>query len=142
VNETNNSASRLEWLESRFALRVASRLSQAAEPIPADVAERLRFAREQALARARAARVDTAPAVVARSGGAAALGGPPSRWVKIAAVVPLVLLVAGLLLIDAWHRRQQVDAAAEIDAAILADDLPPRAYGDPGFVEFLKAPRE
>ena len=31
-------------------------------------------------------------------------------------------------------------AAAEVDAALLADDLPPEAYTDPGFGEFLKAP--
>jgi hypothetical protein len=27
---------------------------------------------------------------------------------------------------------------AEIDSAILADDLPPAAYTDPGFAQFLK----
>jgi hypothetical protein len=27
---------------------------------------------------------------------------------------------------------------AEIDAAILTDDLPPAAYTDPGFAQFLK----
>jgi hypothetical protein len=27
---------------------------------------------------------------------------------------------------------------AEVDAALLADDLPPAAYSDPGFVQFLK----
>ena len=32
--------------------------------------------------------------------------------------------------------------AAEIDALLLSDDLPPGAYADPGFVEFLKKPRE
>jgi hypothetical protein len=32
--------------------------------------------------------------------------------------------------------------AAEIDSALLADDLPPKAYSDAGFVEFLKTPRE
>jgi hypothetical protein len=29
-------------------------------------------------------------------------------------------------------------AAAEVDTALLADTLPPEAYRDPGFVEFLK----
>ena len=31
---------------------------------------------------------------------------------------------------------------AEIDAALLADDLPPKAYSDAGFAEFLKTPPE
>ena len=36
------------------------------------------------------------------------------------------------------HLSQQV--AAEVDAALLGDDLPINAYRDPGFVEYLKAP--
>jgi hypothetical protein len=42
--------------------------------------------------------------------------------------------------IQRLHNDSQISAAAEIDASLLADDLPPSAYSDPGFVEFLKAP--
>ena len=35
------------------------------------------------------------------------------------------------------RRLQQIAVAAEIDSALLADALPPTAYGDPGFSEFL-----
>jgi hypothetical protein len=49
-------------------------------------------------------------------------------------VVPLVMLVAGTG--DEWHARAQIEAA-EVDVALLADDLPPDAYSDAGFVEFL-----
>lgn len=144
---TSTAADRLDLIESRFALRVAARLSEASETLGADVGERLRFARERALERARervlaAAPAESASTVAGRPGGSAALGGPPGRWIKFAALVPLAALIAGLLLINEWNQRQQVDAAAEIDAAILADDLPPRAYSDPGFVEFLKKPRD
>jgi hypothetical protein len=34
------------------------------------------------------------------------------------------------------HRAHEV---AEVDAALLTDDLPPSAYADPGFIQFLKA---
>ena len=51
-------------------------------------------------------------------------------------------LIAGLLLIQQWQTDDQISAAAEIDAALLADDLPPVAYSDAGFAEFLKTPRE
>ena len=51
-------------------------------------------------------------------------------------------LAAGLLLIEHWQSNAQIAAAAEIDANLLADDLPPGAYSDPGFVEFLKSPRD
>jgi hypothetical protein len=70
------------------------------------------------------------------------LGGQPLWWTRMASVLPLVTLVLGLFLIDQWHDRAQISAAADVDSALLADDLPPDAYSDPGFAEFLKSPRE
>ena len=142
MNPSASARARLELLEPRVALRVAARLSEAAEVLPAGADERLRFAREKALERARARRAEAAPALLGPRGGAALLGGGPSRWFKLASLLPLIALVGGLLLIGEWHSRQQVEAAAEIDALLLSDDLPPGAYADPGFVEFLKKPRE
>lgn len=132
-------------LEARFALRVTARLSDKALEPSHDVAERLRVAREQAIARARVARLAAAgaTAVVVDGGGAAALGRGPSeggRWFKLASLVPLAVLIAGLLTIQYWHTRSQIAAAADVDAALLADDVPPSAYADPGFAEFLKSP--
>ena len=132
-------AARLEALEARFALRVTTALDEGADELGADVQERLRFAREQALARARASR--TAGSVSGRAGGSAVLGGG-GWWFKLASAAPLAALIAGLMLISQWHSREQVAAAAEIDAALLADELPLLAYKDPGFVEFLKRPQD
>jgi hypothetical protein len=73
------------------------------------------------------------------SSGSAAIGGPPSVWLRMASLMPLVVLVGGLVLIQQHHAREQIVTAAEIDAALLADELPPTAYGDPGFTEFLHA---
>eukprot|EP01136_Pigoraptor_vietnamica_P023949 Opistho-1_new@6697 len=129
---------------TRFGLRVAAGLTERSEALPHDVSERLRFAREQALTKARAARAaqaEAAPASqVLRAGGALALGGMGNsspRWLKFASVLPLCLLVAGLLLIDHGQWYEQVSATAEIDTALLSDNLPPAAYGDPGFSEYL-----
>ena len=55
-------------------------------------------------------------------------------------MLPLLALVGGLVLIQHSQTRAQIRTAAEVDAALLADDLPPAAYGDDGFVEFLKTP--
>jgi Protein of unknown function (DUF3619) len=132
----------LEALESRFAFRVAGRLSDHAGALGADIGERLRFAREQALVRAAAARtaLSAETRVLGQTGGSALLGGGSSWWVRVASVLPLVVLVGGLLLIQHWQTQAQIAVAAEVDAALLADDLPPEAYGDAGFVEFLKTP--
>lgn len=127
-----------EAMQARFALRVAARLTERSQDLGPDVTERLRFAREQALARARSA---GAPVTVARSG-AVMLGSGSGWWLKIASVLPALALVAGLVLIQRWQDNAQVAVAAEVDAALLADDLPPTAYSDAGFAEFLKTPNE
>jgi len=133
-----------EGLEARFGVRVASMLGERAHATPADISERLRFAREQAISRAQAARrLASAPApVVVSRGGAAALAGHLGWWFKLGSAMPLALLVVGLMGIAHVHDRNQIAAVAEVDAALLSDDLPPAAYTDPGFAEYLKTTRE
>lgn len=126
-------------IEARFGLRVGALLEEQTRQTPHDISERLRVAREQALARARSARTATAQAEVPLSAGpTAVLGGRQSGWLRFASLVPLILLIAGVMLIDEWHDRAQIEATADVDVALLADDLPPDAYSDAGFVEFLK----
>ncbi len=137
----------IEALQARYALRVVSCLSARAATTEHHVDERLRVARERALdhARARRAVAPSAEPVVVFSGGAAAmsLGGggddaPSSWWSRLGLLLPLLVLVAGLVLIQYQHNRLRTAAVAAIDVDLLVDELPPQAYSDPGFVEFLK----
>jgi len=124
-------------------MRMTALLNQGVSELPHDISERLRFGRERALALAsvhrKAARMVSAPQLVGVSGRSAVLGGPPSIWLRLASALPLAVLVAGLVLIQQHHNSEQIAAAAEIDSALLADELPPAAYGDPGFSEFLRS---
>ena len=148
MNNKQHSQQELDTRMARFGLAVAAGLSEQSDELPHSVTERLRFAREQALERARQARrvetvvsVQAAPSVVrvgnALALGGAGLGGGSGRWFKLASVLPLLLLVGGLLLIQHSEWYEQVLAAAEIDTALLSDKLPPSAYSDPGFSEYL-----
>lgn len=146
-NLTIRDEAREQALQARFGLRVAAALTalQVAKT-DRDIDERLRFAREQALARAREARrAATAPVLTGRAGGSAVLAGPGADdapwWLRLSSLLPLAVLVAGLMLIDHHYTQSQIEAAAEVDTAILADDVPPEAYSDPGFVEFLRSSR-
>jgi hypothetical protein len=132
-----------EALETRLAHRLAAHLTERAEQIEPDVSERLRFARERAVERAREARAAAAqPDFTMASGRSAVLGRASGWWVRLGSALPLLALAAGLVLIQHWHTEAQIATAAEIDADLLADDLPPSAYTDAGFVEFLKTPRD
>lgn len=139
-------------LQDRFAMTLASRLSDAAQDLPYDIAERLRAARMQALAvrkPVRLAAVVTAGSAI--SGILAGNAGPSLGigsfgadegapwWSRLASALPLLLLVFGLITIHSLQNDFRADEVAEVDAALLSDDLPPAAYTDPGFAQFLKA---
>lgn len=132
-------------LRDRFGRRVAARLAAGTAELPYEVTERLRAARTQALAqRKRAASLNAAPTVAA-SGGAASLtfgDGGQTWWNRIASALPLIALAAGLIVIHTFENERRASELAEVDAALLTDDLPPSAYADPGFVQFLKSGRE
>ncbi len=142
MNSTRQIAA-LPSLEARFAARLAGALSDRSQSLPHDVTERLRFAREQAMSRARQARLQTGGGTTlagVSSQGTAILGGLTPWWQRAASLLPLLVLVSGLVMIERWAVKEQVLAAAEIDAQLLSDVLPPAAYSDPGFGEFLRAP--
>ncbi|MES2959936.1 MAG: DUF3619 family protein [Pseudomonadota bacterium] len=138
-----------EAAQARIAQQLIAALTelQATSANP-DIDSRLSFAHDQAMAAARQARAATAsaPTLLGSAGATAVLGagiGPDGSpwWLRLGSLLPLAVLLAGLMLIDSHYTRSQIDAAAEIDAALLADDLPPEAYRDQGFVEYLKTSR-
>jgi hypothetical protein len=141
---TTIQATQSEQLQDRFGRLVAARLGAGTAELSHDVAERLRAARVQAVARRKPANLRTASAV-SNAGGAATLtfgDEGQSLWNRIASVLPLVALVAGLFAIQVAQDERRAHEVAEVDAALLTDDLPPAAYADPGFIQFLKAGRD
>ena len=124
----------------QFGRAVAARLSAGTDELNHEVRERLRAARVRAL-QVRKQSSEPAPVRLGRSG-AAALGERMSLWHRIGSVLPLLVLAAGLVLIHSVQTDRRATEIAEVDAALLTDDLPPSAYADPGFVQFLKSGRE
>ncbi|AEG93396.1 DUF3619 family protein [Ramlibacter tataouinensis] len=131
-------AASLRLAQDRFGRRLAARLDAGAAELPRDITERLRAARAQAVTRRKIA-VPQAAGALAAAGPSPDLGNSrPSLWARIAAVLPLLALAAGLIAIHVLQNERRARELAEVDAALLTDDLPPSAYTDPGFVQFLK----
>jgi hypothetical protein len=127
--------------QDRFARQVAARLNVGAAGLSYDVNERLRAARAQALSRRKRVAALRTASTVSASGGSAALtlgGENQSLWNRIASVLPILALAAGLVVIHSLENDRRASEVAEVDAALLTDDLPPAAYADPGFIQFLK----
>jgi hypothetical protein len=132
---------RADVLQDRYGLKTASYLSAGTADLPYDISERLRAARAQAVAVRRIAKVQVAPATAGNYAGAAlTLGSDDSfgLWRRIGAILPLIALVLGLLVINSLQSDRQAQELADVDSALLTDELPPDAFSDPGFVQFLK----
>ena len=128
-------------MQDRFALKLTARLSDAADSLPHDVTERLRAARMQALGARKQAKVATSSQVLSNGTSATlSLGGQESDlWRRAASLIPLLALVAGLFAVQFLGNDERAKDMADLDSALLTDDLPPAAYTDPGFAQFLKS---
>lgn len=127
-------------LQDRFGMKVAARLASGNATLPHDVSERLRIARQQAVAQRRRPALASANAVYGSGGSATMPFGDEgmSLWRRLASVLPLIALIVGLIAISVVQTDQRAQDLAEVDAEMLTDYLPPSAYADPGFVQFLK----
>ena len=125
-----------------FGKAIAARLSDGTDALSHDITERLRAARVQAVAKRRLVISQFSALNVLVCGGEAVLqlgGSEGSWWDRIAALLPLLALVIGLVSIAVMQDELRAREVAEVDAELLTDVLPPAAYTDPGFAQFLRA---
>ncbi len=134
----------LDARSDRFGFKTASYLSEGTNALPHDISERLRAARVQAIAKRKIARTEPVLAGSSLSGASVLTlgsGGGMGWFARIGALIPLIALVLGVLAINSIQSDRRAAELAEVDAALLTDDLPPTAFTDPGFVQFLKTGR-
>lgn len=124
-----------------FGMRVAARLEEESQNLPYVIVERLRAARVQAVNQRKRILAESSPVFLldARTGALTlGHGGEHSNWWnRLGAVGLLLTLVLGLVAINVIQDDLRANELADIDAALLTDDLPPAAYVDPGFMQFL-----
>lgn len=138
--------------EQQFAEQIRLALEESADRLPYRVSYRLQSARQAALARMTEPRdvPEAAMALPSGSGaGALTLGGMPSgsrgpaRWGRLAmGMLSVLVLAGGLLAISEWSEMDRADEAADIDLAVLTDDVPIAAYADRGFGVYIKNTQE
>ena len=129
--------------QDRLGRNIAARLSDTTHSLPNDISERLKAARMQALAKRKVVKLQTATNVNMQDGAATLNAGDfdGGLWSRLGAVIPLLALVAGLLTIAVVQEQQRTNEIADVDVELLADELPPAAYTDPGFAHFLSINR-
>jgi hypothetical protein len=142
---TNYDSHQTDLQQARYGLRVAARLSAGLDGLPYNISERLRAARQQAVAQRKQTQAVVqlrAAGAVSRNGNTATLswgsdGMSPWGWLLSAALA--LALVAGLVVINIVQNDSRTMELADLDTALLTDDLPPEAYADPGFLQYLRS---
>lgn len=119
---------------------LAAQLNVSSQDLGHDISERLRVARQLALnSRPMPQRLMRHSLAVQANG---TLSGLPDEglnlWRILVSALPLLALVSGLMLIQNLQQDLAENDIALLDSALLLDELPPDAYTDPGFVQFMK----
>jgi Protein of unknown function (DUF3619) len=137
-----------ETQELEFARNVRRALDENAANLPASAVERLAAARRRALARKKPeTAAERAFAPVFAPAGAPAASRYESRERRVSPLVrllrawPVLALVVGIAAIAYWENQERAAELADIDAAMLDDDLPLTAYLDHGFNAYLSRAR-
>ncbi len=136
---TNSHPTGMQQRQDQFGRRVAARLSAGHQQLPRDVAERLRAARVRAVSQRKGEVVARPVRGYTLAGAGRLVEEGLGFWGRLASALPVVVLAAGLVAINLIQNEIRATEVAEVDAALLTDDLPPAAYADPGFAQFLKA---
>jgi tetrahydromethanopterin S-methyltransferase subunit B len=118
-----------------FAYKVRHALNEHLDQLPPSTADRLASARKLAVSRKKA----HAPVRVAQSQLAGNVGAFFHSFVagRMGVIIPLLALVVGLAGIYEHEEQQRIAELAELDAAVLSDELPLTAYLDQGFNAYL-----
>lgn len=128
-------------VQDRLGRRLAQMLEKNSE-LPYEVSERLRAARMRALSVRRVSQTQLQTAQDIQSQNGLALLKSPTQihffLQTFGSILPLLALIVGLVFIHDFHNDQNALELAEVDSALLTDDLPPSAYTDPSFLDYLK----
>jgi hypothetical protein len=125
----------------RLGRLLSNQLTLATPELPHDITERLRIARQSAMAQRKPlALTRLSAATQANANGSLTAPGDEglNLWSILASALPLLVLLAGLVTIQWVQQDNRTAELAATDAALLTDELPPDAYTDPGFAQFLK----
>ena len=119
---------------------LAYQLDIASMDLGHDIGERLRVARQTAFSSRPMPKKMLRHSLAVQANGT--LSAQPDEglnlWRILVSVLPLLALVTGLMLLQALQQDMSESDIALLDSALLLYELPPDAYTDPGFVQFLK----
>lgn len=134
--------------ELEFAYKVRRALDEKANTLPQATTDRLGAARKLAIARKKpeSAIYTTVPerrlAGMLAGSGANPFNDSLNWLIRVGIITPLIVLIVGAFSIYKYEEAFRIDELANLDAAVLSDELPLTAYLDHGFDTYLNKPGE
>ena len=124
--------------EQDFAYKVRHALNERLDDLPEHVSERLAHARIMAVKRKKKSR----PLYVSLfqqifAGDFSGTSGNVSWMNRFGLSLPILVLVVSMFGIFHHEQQRQIREIADIDIAVLSDELPPSAYADNGFRAYI-----
>jgi hypothetical protein len=125
--------------ELNYAYKIRRALDENLEQIPPSTLQGLEAARKKALSmQKRSSPLRQFVMNRAAAGHLQHFIRDPLTWVSRASfVLPAIIVAAGLIGIYQFEQQERITEIAEIDALVLADELPLNAYVDRGFGAYL-----
>lgn len=124
--------------EQRFAGRVCRLLDESAAALPEATLQRLALARKAAL-RAQAVPALRRAPVRQFAGAQGASDSSRFGFARTGVVFSVIVLVGACLAgLYQFEQDRRIEELADVDSAVLNDDLPISAYADQGFNAYLK----
>lgn len=121
-----------------LAYKIRHALNENLDALPASTTDRLAAARARALSRKKPdapRQVQAAPRPLLNLKGL--FTGP--ALARFAVAAPMLALVIGMGGVYQYEQQERLAAMAEVDAAVLADELPLTAYLDQGFNAYVES---
>lgn len=130
---------RQDLAQDQFGKFVAKNLDQNLGNISPKAKLRLEKARELAISKKKPEKAFAWANRIKLAGANSTSGGSSGKWLRGASLIaPMIALTIGLLGIYQWQQDARINDIADVDTALLTDEVPPDAYADNGFLVFLK----
>jgi hypothetical protein len=124
--------------ENEFGYRIRQALDEGLERLDYRTTYRLQQAREAALARQHATQTERAW-VPALAGGPLVDDGSVGWLPRLGLAAPLLAVIIGFVGIYQYQESRRISEVADMDFAVLLDDVPLETYADKGFGALLKS---
>jgi len=130
--------------ENEFGYRIRQALNEGLESLDYRTTYRLQQARQAALARHHAVgQTERLWGPAYQTAGGPPIDDEPVSWLRrLGLAAPLFALIIGFVGIYDYQESRRISELADMDFAVLLDDVPLEAYADEGFGALLRAPNE